>query len=262
LLGSVGWARWAGSVAYVTDLHKWVIHGERLLVDDTPHIRVSLADVELPNHVRFTQYVFRMRRCAMTVVLDDAGERVLLMRRHRFIVDRWVWELPGGYVDDGEDSAAAAAREVEEETGWCPRGIEFVMSSQPVIGNADYPQDLYLAQGAELVGAPEVDETAEVAWVPVDETPAMIARGEILGAITIIGVQHALLRRAAARVPPHRARPAASMAAGNRGAGNDRGLAVPVTVMHAERRERAAGAPAQEVTGSPVTLSACWRASS
>jgi 8-oxo-dGTP pyrophosphatase MutT (NUDIX family) len=62
----------AGSVAYVTDAHKWVIH----------------------------------------------GERVLLMRRHRFIVDRWVWELPGGYVDDGEGSGAAAAREVEEETGW------------------------------------------------------------------------------------------------------------------------------------------------
>jgi hypothetical protein len=78
----------------VTDPHKWLIHGERL-VDDTPHIRVSLADAELPNQVRFTQYVFRMRRCAMTVVLDDAGERVLLMRRHRFIVDRWVWELPG-----------------------------------------------------------------------------------------------------------------------------------------------------------------------
>src|SRR5580700_5352658 len=125
----------AGSVAYVTDPHKWVIHGERL-VDDTPHIRVSLADVELPNHVRFTQYVLRMRRCAMTVVLDDAGERVLLMRRHRFIMDRWVWEL---------------------------------------IGNADYPQDLYLARGAELVRVPEVDETAEVRWVPVGETSAMIA---------------------------------------------------------------------------------------
>jgi hypothetical protein len=97
--------------------------------------------------------------------------------------------------DEGEDSAAAAAREVEEETGWRPRGIEFVMSSQPVIGNADYPQDLYLAHGAELVGEPEVDETAEVRWVPVGETSAMIAKGEILGAITIIGVQHALLRR-------------------------------------------------------------------
>ena len=91
---------------------------------------------------------------------------------------------------------------MEEETGWRPRGIEFVMSCQPVICNADYLQDLDLAHGAELVGEPEVDETAEVAWVPVDETPAMIARGEIPGAITIIGARHALLRRAAARVPP------------------------------------------------------------
>jgi 8-oxo-dGTP pyrophosphatase MutT (NUDIX family) len=191
----------AGSVAYVTYPHKWVIHSERL-VDDTPHIRVSLADVELPNHVRFTQYVFRMRRCAMTAVLDDPGDRILLMRRHRFIVDRWVWELPGGYVDDGEDPAAAAVREVEEETGWRPRGIEYVMSCQLIIGNADYPQDLYLAHGAERVGEPEIDETAEVRWVPVDETPMMIAKGDILGAITIIAVQHVLLRRPGVHVSP------------------------------------------------------------
>jgi 8-oxo-dGTP pyrophosphatase MutT (NUDIX family) len=177
-----------------------VIHGERL-VDDTPHIRVSMADVELPNHVRFTQYVFRMRRCAMTVVLDDTSERVLLMRRHRFIVDRWVWELPGGYVDDGEAPAVGAAREVEEETGWRPRSVEFVLSAQPLIGNADYPQDLYLATGAELTGEPEADEAAEVRWVPLASAQAMIATGEILGAMTVIGVQHALLRRAAGRLP-------------------------------------------------------------
>ncbi len=180
--------------------HRWAVHGERL-VDDTPHIRVSLADVELPDGVRFTQYVFRMRRCAMTVVLDDPGERLLLMRRHRFIVDRWVWELPGGYVDDGEDPAAAAAREVEEETGWRPRRMEYVLSCQPMIGNADYPQDLYLAQGAEQVSEPEVDEAAEVRWVPLDEASTMIAEGGILGAITVIGVQHALLRRAGVLVP-------------------------------------------------------------
>jgi 8-oxo-dGDP phosphatase len=93
-------------------------------------------------------------------------------------------------------------REVEEETGWRPRGIEFVMSCQPVIGNADYPQDLYLARGAEHVGEPEADETAEVRWVPVDETPMMIARDDILGAITIIAVQHVLLRRAGVHVLP------------------------------------------------------------
>ena len=185
----------------MTDSRKWLIHGERL-VDDTPHIRVSLADVELPNHITFTQYVFRMRRCAITAVLDDAGERLLLMRRHRFIVDRWVWELPGGYVDDGESAAMAAAREVEEETGWRPRHLEYVLSCQPLIGNADFPQDLYLGHGAERVGEPEVDETAEVRWVSLAEASAMVSRGDILGAMTIIGVQHALLRQGGVRVPP------------------------------------------------------------
>ena len=180
---------------------RWTIHGEQL-VDENPHIRLSVASVELPNGEHFEQYVFRMRRCAMTVVLDEPGERLLLIWRHRFIVDRWDWEVPGGYIDPGEDGAAAAAREVEEETGWRPRGMEYVMSCQPIIGNADYPQDLYLAHGAEHVGEPEADEAAEVGWVPVDDTPAMIARGEILGAITIIGLQHVLLRQAGRHSAP------------------------------------------------------------
>lgn len=137
-----------------------------------------------------------MRRVAMTAVADDAGERVLLLRRHRFIVDRWVWEFPGGYVDDGEDPAAAAAREAEEETGWRPRSIEFVLSCQPLIGNADYPQDLYLARGAELVGEPETEEAAGVRWFALDDALAMVWTGEVQGAMTVIGIQHAPLRRA------------------------------------------------------------------
>jgi 8-oxo-dGTP pyrophosphatase MutT (NUDIX family) len=171
---------------------KWIIHSERL-VDVTPHIKLSVASVELPNGVEFEQYVMRMRRCAMTVVLDDAGENVLLMWRHRFIVDRWVWELPGGYADEGEDGALAAARETEEETGWRPHEVEHVLTFQPAIGNADFQQDLYLARGAEKVGEPEVDEAELVRWIPLAETPGMLARGEIVGAATVIGVQHALL---------------------------------------------------------------------
>src|SRR5690349_3849891 len=100
---------------------EWIIHGERI-VDDTRRAVLSIADVELPDGVRFEQYVLRVPSAAIVVVLDDA-DRVLMMWRHRFILKRWVWELPGGYIDPDEDPAVCAAREVEEETGWRPRNM-------------------------------------------------------------------------------------------------------------------------------------------
>ena len=59
---------------------RWKIHGDRL-VDENPHIRLSVASVELPDGTTFEQYVMRMRKCVMTVVLDDVGARVLLVWR-------------------------------------------------------------------------------------------------------------------------------------------------------------------------------------
>ncbi|MFC4048270.1 NUDIX hydrolase [Actinomadura syzygii] len=179
---------------------KWVVHGERL-VDENPHIRVSIANVELPNGVVFDQYVFRVPRCVMTAVLDEAGENILLIWRHRFIVDQWDWEVPGGYAEPGEDPAVAAVREAEEETGWRPKNLQFLLSFQPMIGSADAPQDLYLAHGADLVGQPHVDEAEEVRWMPLAEAHQRIQRGEIIGAATVMAVLHALTAQVVA--PPH-----------------------------------------------------------
>jgi hypothetical protein len=71
----------------------WANHSDRL-IDENPHIRVNLTDVELPDGTEFTQHVFRLRRCAMIAVLDEPGTKILLLRRHRFIIDRWVWSFP------------------------------------------------------------------------------------------------------------------------------------------------------------------------
>ena len=171
---------------------RWKIRSDRL-VDETPQVRLSIASLELASGLTFEQYVMRLPRCAMTVVLDEPAERILLIWRHRFIIDRWMWELPGGYIDPGEDGITAAAREVEEETGYRPRSIEPILTFQPMTGSADSAHELYLARGADRVGAPLADEAEEVRWIPLADLPGLIATGQILGAATIIGAQHALL---------------------------------------------------------------------
>ncbi|RJO73371.1 NUDIX domain-containing protein [Nocardia panacis] len=170
---------------------QWKIHAEKL-VDENRHIRLSTVDVELPDGVKFTQYVARMPRCAMTLVLNERHQ-ALLMYRHRFIIDQWVWELPGGYVDHAEDVAAAAAREVEEETGWRPRSMQHLVTYQPSIGSLDQPQEIYLARGADPTDtAPDINEAEDVRWISLQEAAAMIDRGEIVGAATVVAIYRAL----------------------------------------------------------------------
>jgi len=162
-------------------------------VDDTRRMHLSIAQVELPDGVCFEQYVLRMPKAAMTVLLDDAGERVLMIWRHRFVPDCWTWELPGGYVDSDEDPAVAAAREVQEETGWRPRSLRPLTRFQPLAGTADFENLIFLGEGAEATGKPaDINEAARIEWITLESIPDRIATGEIIGAGAQIGLLHIL----------------------------------------------------------------------
>jgi 8-oxo-dGTP pyrophosphatase MutT (NUDIX family) len=170
-----------------TNATQWTIHGERL-VDETRRLRLSIAEVELPDGVKFEQYVLRMPPAAMMVVIDDR-ECVLLAWRHRFIIDRWVWELPGGYVDPGEDPALCAVREFEEETGWRPLEARPLVTCQPIVGSADAANLLFVSNGAEYVGhPPDINEAERVEWIPLSSVSGLIDEGKIVGSSTIIGL--------------------------------------------------------------------------
>jgi len=149
---------------------------------------MSIAEVELPDGVRFEQYVMRMPRAAIVAVVNERNE-ILMIQRHRFIIDRVVWELPGGYVHGDDEPAETAAREVEEETGWRPAPLEPLLSFQPMVGSADSENHLFLARGAEYTGKPpDINEAERVDWVPLDSTQRMIAAGTIVGSASIIAV--------------------------------------------------------------------------
>jgi len=158
-------------------------------------VQVDVEDVTLPNgHVSTYEFV-RHPGGAAVVALDDQ-RRVCLLRQWRPAVNDWVWELPAGKRDHGEDPALTARRELAEEAGrlasrWTDLGSNF-----PSPGVFCEVLHLYLAEGlSETPTALEPGEVLEVHWVPLNEACAQALDGRLRDAKTIIG----LLRAAALR---------------------------------------------------------------
>jgi len=170
---------------------RWRTYGERTVYDNR-YVRLTRVDVEPPDGHRFEHHVVRLNRVAMAVVLDEA-DRVLMLWRHRFITQEWGWELPGGIVDPGEDSAATAAREVEEETGWRPNPLRPMVAFKPMPGLVDTPHEVFIARGATLIGEPTTtDEVGVVDWIPLADVQDLAASGRLLGSGTLVGLLHVL----------------------------------------------------------------------
>ncbi len=177
----------------VTDEHgAWRTFGERL-VYDSRWVRLGLVDVQAPNGNRWEYHVVHLARIAIALVVNDRDEALMLWR-YRFATDQWGYELLGGLVDEGEDSAATAAREAAEESGWRPLGEgEHLVSFEPLPGQVTAPMDIYLWRGAERIGDPtDTEEVGRVEWVPLSRVNELAQRQQLLGSGTLIALLYYL----------------------------------------------------------------------
>ena len=174
---------------------RWTVHSEKPLYMD-PWLAIRLADVELPDGRHLEHRIIRTPPGAGAVVMDEQ-KRVLLLWRPRFITDTWGWEIPVGKAEPGEDLAAAAAREVEEETGWRPGTLRPLLRVEPTPGISTSVHHLYRADGATRIGEPEDDfESSRIEWIPLEAVSGLIGAGHISSGTTLAALLYTLAQDA------------------------------------------------------------------
>jgi ADP-ribose pyrophosphatase len=155
--------------------------------------RFCVEDVLLDNgHRARFEVLYHPGAAAVLPLLDPAT--VLLLRQYRHPIRAWLWEIPAGRLDAGEDPAACAARELEEETGYRAATLEALGTVLTAPGFTDELIRLYVATDLEpgTIGRGPAEQI-EMHELGFDTVIAMIERGEINDAKTLAALLRYLL---------------------------------------------------------------------
>jgi ADP-ribose pyrophosphatase len=157
--------------------------------------RVFTVEVEkkrFPNGQEHEVAVVRHPPSVVIIPLQNDG-RVILIRQYRPSVDRELWELPAGSLNQGELAEIAAARECEEEIGLAPKKVERIRGLFPTPGFCDEELIFFRVSQLEKPAAdsphhPDEDEDIHAQPFTVAEATAMVERGEIIDLKTAYGL--------------------------------------------------------------------------
>ena len=128
--------------------------------------------------------IVRHRPSVVLIPVQDDG-RIVMIRQYRHALERDIWELPAGNVDEGESAEAAAARECEEEIGQVPAKVERLGSFYPTPGYCDEEMIFFRVSGLrppapDSTHKPDEDEDIESRPMSAADAKAMVKRGEII----------------------------------------------------------------------------------
>ena len=131
----------------------------------------------------------------VNVIALTPDDRVVLVRQFRVGAEKVCIEIPGGLVDPGEDAAAAAARELLEETGYVARSWRRLGEVRPNPAIQANRLTTFLALDAEPVAqaTPDAGEVLGVETVPLADVEAMVRDGRIDHALVVVGFAHLAL---------------------------------------------------------------------
>ena len=127
----------------------------------------------------------------VVLAVDDSRStpHVLLERQYRHAAKDYLWEIPAGRIDPGENELTAAKRELIEETGYRAKRWRRILKFYASPGFVAETMAVYMATDLRKGEAePEEDEFIHHRMVPLAKAVNMVMNGSIRDAKTISSV--------------------------------------------------------------------------
>ncbi len=152
-------------------------------------LKVDVDQVIEPGHSAAVRREVVRHPGASAVVACLPGGKIVLVRQYRYALNEYVWEVPAGRLEPGEDPLEAARRELAEETGYTAREMTFMAKLYSSPGCSDEVVHLYRAEGL-VPGEPSPDpqERLEVRQFDILEALDLIAAGQITDSKTVSAI--------------------------------------------------------------------------
>jgi ADP-ribose pyrophosphatase len=163
------------------------------VVYEGPLFRVHHDKLVEPDGRTNERDVIRHNGSVVILAIDSSRSKknpwLVIERQYRHAAKQYLWELPAGKLDAGEEPLKGAQRELAEETGYRAKKWKPLVEYYPSPGFLGETMKVFLAEGLEAGEAtPEEDESIEFRLVRLSDVLKMIDKGAILDGKTLTSV--------------------------------------------------------------------------
>lgn len=137
-----------------------ILHSSKILHDRFFTLREDW--IQFSPNPPYPYYSLSTQAPSVIILPLDPESQILLVREYRHPLKKWIWSLPGGYIDPDEEGVVAGQRELLEETGYRASLWKRLGRAYPYPGISDQQSEYLWASHLEYQAPTQLEQTEQL----------------------------------------------------------------------------------------------------